>query len=110
MEFLAKNLWHVFEVAREKNVDMTNADDVFIHAIHNPEQYKCMAGKNAEAMAAEWDSCDQAVAKHEYNMLVVGPMGNKTADQYKELCAAFKAGDKAAFAAAVKNGIAILEK
>lgn len=115
MEFLTKYLWNIFALAREENndgdnlnPDMGGADDLFISAINGGEKYKCLDGLDLDQLSDEWATCDQGAAKREYDMLVIGPLGNKTADRFKELAAAFNEGDREAFDAAVKDGLEAL--
>lgn len=102
MEFLAKHLWEIYEIATASGkdgtaatVDMGGADDLFIHNLTGADK-------------AEWESCNQDKAKREYDALVIGTTGIREADKYKELCAAFLDGDRAAFDKAVACGLAAL--
>ena len=114
MEILARNLWKIFEIAREENndgdnfnPDMTVADDLFIASLEGRKDcdYKCMKDVDKAALLKEWNKCDKVKAKLEYDALVVGRIGYKKADRYKELCDAFKQNDKVKFSAAVISGL-----
>lgn len=114
MEILARNLWKIFEIAREENndgdnfnPDMTVADDLFIGSLEGRKNcdYKCMESMDKAALLKEWNSCNKAKAKLEYDALVVGRIGYKSADRYKELSDAFTANDKNKFNAAVISGL-----
>ena len=114
MKFLAKNLWNIYAVAQEERADgdafvadMGNADDLFLAALAGKKDtdYQCLRGLDKAALLAQWEAEDQAAAQAEYRALVIGDIGHRDAERYKELCAAFQAGDKAAFAAAVVDGL-----
>lgn len=102
--FLMDNLWKIFEVAREERTDgdnfegdMTTAPDLFINAIKGNEDFACMADVDKDALLAEWEAEDQAAAKAEYKAIVGHDPDHKEVSRYKELSAAFTAGDEDAF-------------
>lgn len=102
--FLIDNLWKIFEVAREERTDgdnfegdMTTAPDLFINAIKGNEDFACMADVDKAALLAEWEAEDQAAAKAEYKAIVGHDPDHKEVSCYKELAAAFTAGDKEGF-------------
>ena len=102
--FLIDNLWKIFEVAREERTDgdnfdgdMTTAPDLFINAINGNEDFACMADVDKDALLAEWEAEDQAAAKAEYKAIVGHDPDMPEVSRYKELCAAFHAGDKETF-------------
>lgn len=102
--FLTDNLWKIFEVAREERTDgdnfegdMTTAPDLFINAINGNEDFACMADVGKDALLAEWEAEDQAAAKAEYKAIVGHDPDHKEVSRYKELSAAFTAGDEDAF-------------
>lgn len=114
MEILARNLWKIFEIAREENndgdnfnPDMTVADDLFTGSLEGRKNcdYDCMKSVDKAALLKEWNNCNQAKAKLEYDALVVGRIGYKKANRYKELCDAFKKNDKVKFSAVVISGL-----
>ena len=102
--FLTDNLWKIFEVAREERTDgdnfegdMSVAPDLFINAIKGNEDFACMADVDKDALLAEWEAEDQAAAKAEYKAIVGHDPDMPEVSRYKELCAAFHAGDKETF-------------
>ncbi|NCE62997.1 hypothetical protein D1159_00005, partial [Pseudoflavonifractor sp. 524-17] len=61
------------------------------------------------ALLAQWEGEDKPAAKAEYRALVIGDPDHRSADRYKELCAAFTMGDRRGFDLVVKSGLAALE-
>ena len=57
---------------------------------------------------AAWEAEDQAAARAEYRALVGNDLDHQDARRYKELTAAFTAGDREAFEAAKESGLAEL--
>lgn len=113
--FLIDNLWTIFEVAREERTDGDNfegdmgvAHDLFINAIKGNEDFACMEGVNKAALNAQWEAEDQAAARAEYKAVVGHDPAHKEASRYKELAAAFTAGDKEAFEAVKEAALAEL--
>lgn len=111
--FLTKYLWEIFQVSREEDNDGDNipsdltstAYQLFINALEGDEDFACMAGLDKAALLAEWKAEDQAAAKAEYRAIVGSDPDHPNARRYKELTAAFKAKDRAAFEAAKESGL-----
>lgn len=102
--FLTDNLWKIFEVAREERTDgdnfegdMTTAPDLFINAIKGNEAFSCMADVDKDELLKQWEAEDQAAARAEYKAIVGHDPDHKEVSRYKELAAAFTAGDKEGF-------------
>ena len=109
--FLTDNLWTIFEVAKEyretgKGGDLGAAPDIYINALKGNEDLQCVQADPEKL--AEWEAEDQAAAKAEYKALVSNDVDNQDALRYKELTRAFTAGDREAFEAAKKSGLAVL--
>ena len=109
--FLTDNLWTIFEVAkeyREKDLggDLGVAPDIYLNALKGNEDLKCV--KADPEKLAEWEAEDQAAAKAEYRALVRNDIDHQEARRFKELTAAFTAGDREAFEAAKESGLAVL--
>lgn len=118
MKFLTKNLWTIFEVAREERTDgdsfvgdMSVADDLFLAGLIGKKDcnYQCLDGLDKPALLAQWEGEDKPAAKAEYRALVIGDPDHRSADRYKELCVAFTMGDQRGFELAVHSGLAALE-
>ncbi|WP_317380685.1 hypothetical protein [uncultured Intestinimonas sp.] len=104
--FLTDNLWTIFEVAREERTDGDNfegdlgtAPDLFLNALRGNEDFACLAGVDKAALLATWEAEDQAAAKAEYKAVVGHDPDHKVVSRYKELTAAFTAGDRETFEA-----------
>lgn len=102
--FLTDNLWKIFEVAREERTDgdhfegdMSAAPDLFLNAVKGNEDFACLAGADKDALLKEWEAEDQAAARAEYKAIVGTDPVNREASRYKELSAAFTAGDRDTF-------------
>ena len=100
--FLTDNLWTIFEVAkeyREKDLggDLGAAPDIYLNALKGNEDLECVKA-DPEKLAA-WEAEDQAAARAEYRALVGNDLDHQDARRYKELTAAFTAGDREAFTA-----------
>ena len=113
--FLIDNLWKIFEVAREERTDgdnfegdMSVAPDLFINAIKGNEYFACMADVGKDALLAEWEAEDQTAAKAEYKSIVGHDPDMPEVSRYKELCAAFNAGDKDGFENVKAEAVAAL--
>ena len=109
--FLTDNLWTIFEVAkeyREKDLggDLGVAPDIYLNALKGNEDLQCVQADPEKL--AQWEAEDQAAAKAEYKALVSNDVDNQDARRYKELTRAFTAGDREAFEAAKKSGLAVL--
>ena len=102
MEFLKEHLWSIFEVASEERTDgdnfkgdMSLAHNLFLTSL-TPEgkQYQCMAGLDKPALLEEWEAIEDKQAEFDaYHALVTAADGG----HYKELTAAFTAGDREVF-------------
>ena len=119
MEFLAKNLWHIFEVCEEERTDgdsfspdLVNGAVLFLSALNGAKDtdYKCMRTVDKKALLAEWSKADQSKAHREYTALVARVPGHDDADKCAELCAAFQKKDRKAFEKHVAEGLAALYK
>ena len=111
--FLTDNLWAIFEVAkeyREKDLggDLGVAPDIYINALKGNEDLQCVQA-DPEKLAA-WEAEDQAAARAEYKALVGNDIDHPDARRFKELTAAFTAGDREAFEAAKESGLAELHE
>ena len=109
--FLTDNLWTIFEVAKEyretgKGGDLSFAPDIYINALKGNEDLECV--KADPEKLAEWEAEDQAAARAEYRALVGNDTDHQEARRFKELTAAFTAGDREAFEAAKEIGLAVL--
>ena len=109
--FLTDDLWTIFEVAKEyresgKGGDLSFAPDIYVNALKGNEDLKCV--KADPEKLAEWEAEDQAAAKAEYRALVRNDTDHQEARRFKELTAAFTAGDREAFEAAKESGLAVL--
>lgn len=93
-------LWNIFEVAREERTDGDNfegdlgtAAACFVNGLEpGGKPYKCMEGLDKEALRA-------AIAEPETRTAFVNEANQLIRDHYKELAAAFTAGDRVAFEA-----------
>ena len=117
MEFLAKNLWHIFEVCEEERTDgdsfspdLVNGAVLYLSALGGAKDtdYKCLKHVDKKALLAEWSKADQSKAHREYTALVTAVPGHRDADKCAELCAAFSKGDHKAFDAAIADGLSKL--
>ena len=111
--FLTDNLWTIFEVAkeyREKDLggDLGAAPDIYLNALKGNENLACVQA-DPEKLAA-WEAEDQSAARAEYKALVGNDLDQQEARRYKELTAAFTAGDREAFKAAKESGLAELHE
>lgn len=113
--FLTDNLWTIFEVAREERTDgdnfegdMSTAPDLFLNAIKGGKGYHCMAWMDKVYLLATWEAEDQAAAQAEYKAIVGHAPDHKAASRYKELTAAFTAGDRETFDAVTDEALAVL--
>lgn len=109
--FLTDNLWTIFEVAKEyretgKGGDLGVAPDIYLNALKGNEDLRCVQADPAKL--TEWEAEDQAAARAEYRALVGNDLDHQDARRYKELTAAFTAGDREAFEAAKESGLAEL--
>lgn len=102
--FLIDNLWKIFKVAQEERTDgdnfegdMSVAPDLFINAIKGNEAFSCLADVNKDELLKQWEAEDQTAAKAEYKAIVGHDPDHKEVSRYKELSAAFTAGDEDAF-------------
>mgnify|MGYP005801336365 CR=1 FL=1 len=107
--FLTDNLWTIFEVAKEyretgRGGDLFAAPDIYLNALKGREDLRCVQANPAKL--AEWEAEDQAAALAEYSALVGHDIGRSGARRFKELTAAFTAGDRADFEAAQERGLA----
>lgn len=119
MEFLAKNLWHIFEVCDEERTDgdsfspdLVNGAVLFLSALNGAKDtdYKCLQKLDKKALLAEWAQVDQQVAHREYAALIASVPGHRDADKCAELCKAFQAKDRNLFEKHVAEGLAALYK
>lgn len=93
-------LWNIFEVAREERTDgdhfegdLGTAAACFVNGLGpDGKQYKCMEGLDKEALRAE-------IIEHEDRTAFINEASQLIQDHYKELAAAFAAGDRVAFEA-----------
>ena len=115
--FLIDNLWKIFEVAQEERTDGDNfegdmgvAPDLFINAIKGNEAFSCLADVDKDELLKQWEAEDQAAARAEYKALVGNDIDHQEARRFKELTAAFTAGDREAFEAAKESGLAELHE
>ena len=115
--FLTDNLWTIFEVAREERTDgdsfegdLITAPDLFLNTLEGGDEFACLKGVDKEALLEAWESEDQAAAKAEYDAIVGSDLDCPDARRYKELTAAFTAGDREAFEAAKESGLAVLHE
>ena len=113
--FLTDNLWTIFEVAREERTDSDNfegdmgtAPDLFLNAIKGGKGYHCMAWMDKADLLATWEAEEQEAAKAEYKAVVGHDPDHKVASRYKELAAAFTAGDRETFEAVKAEALAVL--
>ena len=111
--FLTDNLWTIFEVAKEyretgKGGDLGAAPDIYLNALKGNENLACVQA-DPEKLAA-WEAEDQSAARAEYKALVGNDLDQQEARRYKELTAAFTAGDREAFEAAKESGLAELHE
>ena len=113
--FLTDNLWKIFEVAREERTDgdnfegdMGTAPDLFLNAIRGNEDFACLDGMDKAALLATWEAEEQEAAKAEYKAIVGHDPDHKAASRYKELTAAFTAGDRETFDAVTDEALAVL--
>ena len=111
--FLTENLWTIFEVAKEyreagKGGDLGVAPDIYLNALKGNEDLQCVQADPEKL--AEWEAEDQAAARAEYKALVGNDLDQQEARRYKELTAAFTAGDREAFEAAKESGLAELHE
>ena len=109
--FLTDNLWKIFEVAKEyretgKGGDLGTAPDVYINALRGNENLFCVT--DYPDKLAEWEAEDQAAARAEYKAIVGTDPDHKAASRYKELTAAFTAGDFETFEAVKAEALAVL--
>lgn len=109
--FLTDELWTIFEVAKEyreagKGGDLSFAPDIYVNALKGNEDLACV--KADPEKLAEWEAEDQAAARAEYRALVMNDLDCPDARRYKELTAAFTAGDRETFEAAKESGLAVL--
>lgn len=107
--FLTDNMWTIFEVSKEyretsKGGDLGVAPDIYINALKGNEDLKCV-GADPEKLA-QWEAEDQAKARDEYRSIVGNNIDRPDARKFKELTSAFTAGDRAAFDAALAEGVA----
>lgn len=119
MEFLAKNLWNIFEVCDEEthdgdsfSPDLANGAILYLSALEGAKDtdYKCLKKVDKKSLLAEWKSCDQQKAMTEYQALVTAVPGHRDADRCAELCAAFQKKDKASFNKHIADGLTALYK
>ena len=110
--FLTDNLWTIFEVAREERTDgdsfegdLTTAPALFLNALEGGDEFSCLKDVDKAALLAQWEEEDQAAAKAEYDAVVGSDLDHPDARRYKELTAAFTAGDREAFEAAKADGL-----
>lgn len=117
MEFLAKNLWHIFEVCEEERTDgdsfspdLVNGAALYLAALSGAKDtdYKCLKNVDRKALLAEWSKADQEKAHREYTALVAAVPGHRDADKCAELCKALQKGDRKAFERAVAEGLSKL--
>ena len=111
--FLTDNLWTIFEVAkeyREKDLggDLGAAPDIYLNALKGNEDLRCVQADPGKL--AEWEAEDQTAARAEYKALVSNDIDHPDARRFKELTAAFTAGDREAFEAAKESGLAELNE
>lgn len=93
-------LWNIFEVAREERTDDDNfqgdlntAPACFVNGLEpDGKQYKCMEGLDKEAPRAQLQEPEARTA-------FVNDANRLIQDHYKELAAAFTAGNRVAFEA-----------
>ena len=110
--FLIDNAWTIFEVAKEyretgKGGDLSFAPDIYLNALKGREDLRCVGADPAKL--AEWEAENQAKAYDEYRSIVGNNIDRPAARRYKELTAAFTAGDREAFDAAIADGVAAYE-
>lgn len=119
MEFLAKNLWHIFEVCEEERTDGDSfSPDLVIGAVlflsaldrAKDTDYKCLQKLDRKALLAEWAQADKDKAYREYSALIASVPSHRDADRCAELCKAFQAKDRKAFEKCVSEGLAALYK
>ncbi|MBM6976695.1 hypothetical protein [Intestinimonas butyriciproducens] len=113
--FLMDNLWKIFEVAREErtdgdavNSDLSYAPALFLNALEGGDTFACLKDVDKSALLEQWKAEDQAAAKAEYRAVVGSDLDHLDARRYRELTAAFTAGDREAFEAAKESGLAEL--
>ena len=111
--FLTDHLWTIFEVAREERTDgdavgadLSYADALFLNALEGGDEFACLKDLDKPALLAQWEEEDQAAAKAEYDAVVGSDLDCPDARKFKELTAAFTAGDREAFEAAKADGLA----
>ena len=117
MEFLAKNLWHIFEVCEEERTDgdsfspdLVNGAVLFLSALNGAKDtdYKCLRNVDKKALLAEWAQADKEKAHREYAALIASVPGHRDADRCAELCAAFQHKNQRRFREYVKEGLSAL--
>lgn len=106
--FLTENMWTIFEVAKEyretgKGGDLGSAPDIYINALKGNEDLMCVKADSDKL--AEWEAEEQAEARAEYKALVGNDMDHQDARRYKELTAAFTAGDRKTFEEVKQSGL-----
>lgn len=113
--FLMDNLWTIFEVAKEERTDgdaassdLSYAPALFLNALDGGDELACLKDVDRAALLEQWEAEDQAAAKAEYDAVVGSDLDCPDARKFKELTAAFTAGDRAAFEAAKADGLAAL--
>ena len=102
--FLIDNLWTIFEVAREErtdgdgvSADLSYAPALFLNALEGEDEFACLKDVDKTALLEQWEAEDQTAAKAEYDAVVGSDLGHPDARRYKELTAAFTAGDRETF-------------
>ena len=115
--FLMDNLWTIFQVAKEEradgdavNSDLSYAPALFLNALEGGDEFACLKDVDKAALLEQWEAEDQAPARAEYKALVGNDIDHQEARRFKELTAAFTAGDREAFEAAKESGLAELHE
>ena len=113
--FLMDNLWKIFEVAREErtdgdgvSADLSYAPALFLNALEGGDEFACLKDVDQAALLEQWEAEDQASAQAEYDAVVGSDLDHPDARRYKELTAAFTAGDREAFEEIKADGLAAL--
>ena len=113
--FLMDNLWKIFEVAREErtdgdgvSADLSYAPALFLNALEGGDEFACLKDVDQAALLEQWEAEDQAAAQAEYDAVVGSDLDHPDARRYKELTAAFTAGDREAFEEIKADGLAAL--
>ena len=85
---------------------MSFAPDIYLNALKGNEDLQCVQA-DPEKLAA-WEAEDQAAARAEYRALVGNDLDHQDARRYKELTAAFTAGDRETFEKVKAEALAAL--